>query len=502
MPVSRARYIPARPLIAAVAAALASVSASLGAQSAEGKRPMTFLDQQNMRQVGSPAPSPDKKWLLYTISVPDWKEARRQTDIYVVSMEQGLSSTRQLTYTKDKSEAQPRWAPDGSFFVFSSNRDAPANAGGAGAAADPQGAGGFGGGGGGPGFQLYMMHPDGGEARKITDAKEGVTTFAFSKDGKWLVYRSGKAGEEQLYRLPVAGLDSAKAEQITRHPTGVGIWRFAPTGNRIYFITADTIDLDEKLRREKRFTVNIRNPETPLSSLWVFDVDGKKTTRLTKDTSITVTDFEISDDGKYVAFRGISSNRYKRGITEQSINGDDYLLDVASGQIERLTNNTEVPESTPSFSPDSKWMAFSGPDDLTKYSMKNHRVYVRAVADKGGQWRKLGSEFEGDVTVGFWSEDGKTIYFNEGVRAPNQVLALDVASGKVTQLTNEKASVSATMDDDTRAILVNYADPNTPTKIFTVASMDRIGSKASWKQLTDANPQIRHIALGQEEEIS
>ena len=484
-------------------AALACAARIAAAQTPpDGKRPMTFLDQQNMRQVGSPAPSPDKKWLLYTISVPDWKEAKRQTDIYVVSMDQGVPSTRQLTYTKDKSEAQPRWAPDGSFFVFSSNRDAPANASrcsrrrAAGRRRHSAVAVG------GPGFQLYMMHPDGGEARKITDAKEGVSTFAFSKDGKWLVYRSGKAGEEQLYRMPVAGIDSAKAEQITRHPTGVGVWRFAPTGNRIYFITADTIDLDEKLRREKRFTVNIRNPETPLSSLWAFDIDGKKTARLTKDTSITVTDFEISDDGKWVAFRGIASNRYKRGITEQSINGDDFLLDLASGQIERLTNNSEVPESTPSFSPDSKWMAFSAPDDLTKYSMKNHRVYVRAVADKGGQWRKLGSEFDGDVSVGFWSEDGKTIYFNEGVRATNQVLALDVASGKVTQLTNEKAAVSATMDDDTRAILVSYADPVTPPTFFTVASMDRIGSKSSWKQLTDANPQIRNFALGQEEEIT
>ena len=495
---SRSRHLGAIHAATGLTVAVACSARIAAAQTpADGKRPMTFLDQQNMRQVGSPAPSPDKKWLLYTISVPDWKEAKRQTDIYVVSMDQGVPSTRQLTYTKDKSEAQPRWAPDGSFFVFSSNRDAPANASGG----EPQG-GPFGGPVGGPGFQLYMMHPDGGEARKITDAKEGVSTFAFSKDGKWLVYRSGKAGEEQLYRMPVAGIDSARAEQITRHPTGVGVWRFAPTGNRIYFITADTIDLDEKLRLEKKFTVNIRNPETPLSSLWEFDVDGRKPTRLTKDTSVTVTDFELSDDGKWVAFRGIAANRYKRGITEQSINGDDFLLDVSSGQVERLTNNTEVPESTPSFSPDSKWIAFSAPDDLTKYSMKNNRVYVRAVADKDGQWRKLGSEFDGDVTVGFWSEDGKTIYFNEGVRATNQVLALDVASGKVTQLTNEKASVSATMDDDTRAILVNYADPNTPTTIFTVASMDRIGSKASWKQLTDANPQIRHIALGQEEEIS
>ena len=476
---------------------------ALAAQTPDGKRPITFLDQQNMRQIGAPAPSPDKKRLLYTLSIPDWNQARRQTDIYVVSMDQGLSSTRQLTYTKDKSEGQPTWSPDGSFFVFSSNRDAAPNAGGG--AGEPGGGGGgpFGGGGGGAGFQLYMMHPDGGEARKITDARDGVTTFAFSKDGKSLVYRSGKAGEEQLYRLPVSGLDSdAKAEQITRHPTGVGIWRFAPTGNRIYFITADTIDLDEKLRREKRFTVNIRNPESPISSLWAYDVDAKKTSRLTKDTSITVTDFEASPDGKYVAFRAISSNRFKRNITEQSINGDNFLINVASGEIERLTNNTEVGESTPSFSPDSKWIAFSAPNDLTKFSMSNRRVYLRAVDAKGGQWRKLGTEFDGDAAVDFWSEDGKTIYFNEGVRATNQVLALDVASGKVTQLTNEKASIVANQDEDTKAILINYADPSTPPTIYTVSSIGQIGNKSSWKQLTDANPQVRNFALGEEEEIT
>jgi dipeptidyl aminopeptidase/acylaminoacyl peptidase len=503
---SRIRHIRAVHSTLAVTAALVGVTGAVAAQgpSAEGKRPMTFLDQQNMRQVGSPTPSPDRKSLLYTISVPDWNQARRQTDIYVVSMDQGVSSTRQLTYTKDKSETQPSWAPDGSFFVFSSNRDAAPNAGGAGANAPeaPAGGGGFGGGGGGPGFQLYMMHPDGGEARKITDARDGVSTFAFSKDGKWLVYRSGKAGEEQLYRVPVAGIDSAKAEQVTRHPTGVGIWRFAPTGNRIYFITADTIDLDEKLRREKRFTVNIRNPETPLSSLWSLDLDGKKTARLTRDTSITVTDFETSDDGKYIAFRGLSANRYKRNITEQSINADNFLIDVASGQIERLTNNAEVGESTPSFSPDSKWIAFSAPDDLTRFTMKNRRVYLRAVADKGGQWRKLGTDFDGDVGVDFWSADGKTIYFNEGIRATNNLFALDVATGKTRQVTNEKASVNASLDEDTKTVLINYSDPMTPPTIFTVASIDQIANRGSWKQLTDANPQIRNIALGQEEEIT
>ncbi|MFK8812427.1 hypothetical protein SL626_23640, partial [Escherichia coli] len=86
---------------------------------------MTFLDVQQLRTTGSPAPSPDGKWLLYTISTPDWKEAKRQTDIHVVSLQQGVKSGRQLTFTKEKNETSPQWAMDGSFFAFLSNRDAP-----------------------------------------------------------------------------------------------------------------------------------------------------------------------------------------------------------------------------------------------------------------------------------------------------------------------------------------------------------------------------------------
>ncbi len=59
-----------------VAAGLAGLTTPLAGQEAV-QRPMTFLDMQQMRQVGSPAPSPDGKWLLYTLTTPDWKEAKR-----------------------------------------------------------------------------------------------------------------------------------------------------------------------------------------------------------------------------------------------------------------------------------------------------------------------------------------------------------------------------------------------------------------------------------------
>jgi dipeptidyl aminopeptidase/acylaminoacyl peptidase len=465
--------------------ALASLAASPVAAQGPGAgdvRPMTFLDMQHLRQAGSPAPSPDGQWLLYTVSSPDWEEARRQSDIHLVSLEQGVASSKQMTFTTEKNETSPTWSRDGGFFLFLSNRDAPASATGR--------------------SQIYLMRPDGGEARRITDTAEGVSNFAFSRDGRWVVYRSGKAGEEQLYRLPVAGIDSVDALKLTEQAAGVGVWQWAPDSRRIYFVTADTVDLDEKLRREKRFTVDIRNMETPLSSLWALDVDPVRTTRLTRDTTITVSSFSISEDARWVGFRGIAADRYRRNITEQNINADLFLLEVASGQIERLTNNVEVGENGPSFSPDGRWIAFSAPDELTQYSMTNQRVYVRPLAERGGQFRKLGTSFDGDVTLGFWSQDGNTIFFNEGVRATNQLLALDVRNGNVRQVTNEQASVSVDRDEDTGVLLINYSDGTTPPTLFTVATIDRVADRSAWRQLTDANPEVRSFALGEQEEIT
>lgn len=463
-------------------AGLLLTSAATRAQEAANRRPMTFLDMQEMRQVSSPTPSPDGRSLLYSLSAADWKEGKRQTDIYVVWLQQGVASTRQMTFTREKNESSPEWCRDSSCFAFLSNREAPESA--------------------SSRNQLYWMRPDGGEAQRLTNDKEGVSDFAFSRDGRWLVYRAGKSGEEQLYRLPVDGIQSAAPDKLTTHPTGIGRWLWAPDGARIYFSSPDSLDQDDRLRREKKFTVNIRNPETPLVSLWALDVGARTTKRLTGDASYSVADVTISHDGKWIGFRGQSPDRYKRNITADDLYSDLYLLNTTSENIERLTRNEEVGESAVSFSPDGRWVAFSGPDDLERYSMTNRRAYVRAIDDAGKPFRKLGGSFDGDVSVGFWSRDGNTIYFNEGVRATNQLLALDVRQNAVRQLTRAKAALSVTRDDDSGVILINYSDGSTPPTIYAAKSIEDVDARASWTQLTDANPQVRSFALGEQEEIT
>ena len=469
-------------IIALVIAAASSDGPSLQAQT--GARPMTFLDMQQMRQVGSPTPSPDRRFLLYTLSTPDWKEARRQTDLYLVSMQAGVSSTRQLTFTSEKSETSPHWAPDGSAFFFLSNREAPESA----ASRN----------------QLYVMRPDGGEARRLTDTKEGVSDYALSRDGRWLAYRSGKSGEEQLYRLPLplTTTETATAEQITKHPTGVQSWQWAPDSRRIYFVTPDRIDEDEKVRRDKKFTVNIRNAETPVASLWALGLEPLATKRLTDGGTYSVDDVTISDDSKWIGFRGLAADRYKRGITSENIYSDLYLVEAATGTVERLTNNAEIGESGLSFSPDSRQVAFSAPDNLDAYSMSNDRVYVRAIADRGKPFRKIGTTFDGDVNVGFWAKDGSTIYFNQGIKATNQIVSLDVRYNTVRPLTEEQASVSIDQDETSGALLINYADGATPPTLFTVDAIADASTRTKWRQLTDPNPQVKGFQLGVQEEIT
>src|SRR5262249_59337355 len=89
------------------------------------KRPMTFVDVVSMRSIGEPAVSPDGQRLLYTLSVPDWQDGKSYTDIYLVSIERGVSSTRQMTATTGKNETSPRWSRDSKSFFFLSNLQAP-----------------------------------------------------------------------------------------------------------------------------------------------------------------------------------------------------------------------------------------------------------------------------------------------------------------------------------------------------------------------------------------
>ena len=442
---------------------------------------MTWLDMQEMRGATGPTLSPDGQWLLYAVVTPDWKRSTSQSDIYLVSTTKGLASTRRLTLTDDKQEARPQWTPDGRRIVFAANPDGPS--------------------------QLYLMHPDSvGQQRKITNAPGSVGTYDFSPDGRWIVYRSGRtATDQQLFILPVDSVlagGTPAARQLTRHAAGVGSWRFAPDSRRIWFTAVDSVDALERDRNEARFTVQVSDPASPLTALWSVDLAGAAAPVL-RDTSITAVDFTVSRDGRWIALRALPSDRHKRNAgAESALYAELYLIETATGRVERLTNNEGIPESLASFSPDSRWIAYSASDEARGFS-SNRRVRIRRVDDRGGQWRTLGADFDGDVGIGFWSPDGRTIHFDGGLRATTQSFALDVASGKVRQLTREQGVVATQPQEDAKhPVLLLYRDPKTPPTVFAARSMADLGDRGRWTQLTHVNPQLDAVALGETSEIT
>src|SRR4029078_6755356 len=100
---------------------LLAIASALGAQS---QRPMTFLDAQNMRQVSGQDISPNGRMMLYALSTPDWNQARRQSDIYLVNVDQGIPSTRHITFSNGKNESSALCSLPGSLMAFLSDRDA------------------------------------------------------------------------------------------------------------------------------------------------------------------------------------------------------------------------------------------------------------------------------------------------------------------------------------------------------------------------------------------
>ena len=348
--------------------------------SAQDRRPMTFLDMRLMKDAGAPAPSPDGRWMLYTVTTPDWKEAKSQQDVFLVSLQQGLPSTKQMTFTKEKNETSPKWAKDGRFFVFLSNREAPESA--------------------ATRNQLYMMRPDGGEARRITEAKESVSDFAFSPDGKAIVYRSGKTGEEQL--LPDRRRWNRNAGRRAGDEAGDGHQR------RLEMVSRQSqyllrVPRQRRSRMKKRAA---RSGSRSTSATWRrrSPACGRSTSppRAANGSPKTPSIPSAASPSPMMAGGSASAAAPRSATSATSRRPISMPTCICStrriGQIERLTKNREVGEGQVTFSPDSQWLAFTAPDNVEKYSMTNGRVYLRS--GRGPRASRSGNSaasFDGDA---------------------------------------------------------------------------------------------------------
>lgn len=444
----------------------------------QDQRPMTFMDIMEVKRATAGTISPDGAWFLYTYAVPDWKKEKDFTDVWLVNAAEGHASAKQMTYTTDKNETNVQWALDSRTFFFLSDREAASGA---------------------STRQLYRMRIDGGEAQRVTNDKEGVDSYALSKDGRWLAYLAGKDEKKHVWVLPADSLTSAKPREATKRKVPVRWWSFAENSRSLYYSSPDSFETLAAKGKKEKFTADIRNELTAPNHLWSVDMSSFEDRRLTEGTAYSVEGVSLSPDPEWLAFRGIRNERFSRTITERNNHGDLYLVNIPSGDIERITENEEISEGMPSFSPNGDIIAFSASNDFTYF--RDQKLYLREVDEEGEPFRKLGGDVDHDVRTGFWSDDGRTIYFNEGIGATNQLFAIDVQTGVVSQVSDVRGRISVSYDQNFHHVLISYSSPTEPDNYYTTKDLSSIADRTSWTRLTNSNPQFSGIALGETEVV-
>ena len=325
------------------------VIALLGAaQVAVAQQVPTVRQWLSLRSVGAPVVSPDGAAIAYTVTSTEWDANRYDTEIWV---SRTGTDPVQLTATDKESSTLPRWSPDSRWLGFIADR--------------------------GEGRQIYLIRPSGGEARRLTSIKGGVTDFAWAPDGATIAFAA------------------------------VG-----PEGDDIV------------ARRRTYGEFSIENADFRLVRLWLVRADTGVTPPQAHELKIgngrTLGGFAWSPDSRQIAFSHTPDPLLSSGSLS-----DIAVVDVATGTVRPLVTGPGA-DTGPVWSPDGTRILFSTASGDTTSSFY-HNQHLAVIPANGGPVLILAPGFDEDPASATWLPSG--IRFLAAQGTAQKLFALDPATG-------------------------------------------------------------------------
>src|SRR5580693_2030056 len=77
---------------------------------AQDKHPFTFEDMMKLKRVGEPVPSPDGKWVVFSVVDVDLAANKKTPHIWIVPLAAGASNEKERVLIADQDGDRPRWA--------------------------------------------------------------------------------------------------------------------------------------------------------------------------------------------------------------------------------------------------------------------------------------------------------------------------------------------------------------------------------------------------------
>lgn len=375
------------------------------------QKPITVDDVMDIAGASSPEISPDGNWIVYSRSDLKWKDNKRESSLWMISTD----GKEHFRLTAQDNDGGPSWSPDSKLIAFMR-------------------------GSGEGGRQIWVIRAAGGEAWKLSDHKDGISSFEWPPDGKSIVFISSDIKPDAVKEAEKKGDD---AIYVDEGPNGQSSGRW--------------------------------------SNVWVVDLAEKKEREVTKEQWL-ISGLSVSPDGKQVALHARRENQRNAGNMSEI-----HIVDLSSGAITKMTDN-RAPESQVQWSPDGKSLSYVAGHDK-EWELYNGKIWILDLATK--KTRNASGRFEGSISRYFWSEDGKKILFSGQQKTFHNLFELDAASGAVRQLTEEPGLLRTnSMSKDLKRAATTFESPQKPADInvLDVTTLER-------KPLTDLNPQMKNFAL-------
>jgi dipeptidyl aminopeptidase/acylaminoacyl peptidase len=350
--------------------------------------------------------------------------------------------------------------------------------------------------------RIWKVPAAGGAARQITYGERGDSQPQWSPDGRHISFLSARGtgtGEDaprpQIYLMRS---DGGEAWKLTDVKDGVTGYAWSPDSQRIAYVTVDPRPAAQEADIRRRDDERVFENDFRYTHIWTIDVSSKQTARVTEGTAWTVRGAPSwSPDATRLVFAA--------GVTTmlRDYRADVYIADLATKRVEKISTDA-ASDGQPEWSPDGAFIAWvvqpamGQPlaDGTLPSPVNNNRLAVydvtrKTIKDLGGR------DFDLDAGAPRWSADGKSIVFTAGKRAYSEVFRLDPATGRYTQLTQQKTLQFGSRSQDGRVVAVTMDSPTTPSEVYVTDS-----TFASFRKLTSTNPQATNFALGDTEVVT
>lgn len=301
------------------------------------------------------------------------------------------------------------------------------------------------------GHTRLWLFDDKGQQRPLTADGMRASEATFSPDGKTLAFISQRNKDEagQIYLLPLT--TPGEAQRLTEVPTGVyGIkW----VGEHLYFISRvwpgknwEEMAAELKANKDKKVSAWQWNA-LPYSQFdhWidenrqahVFRIPAKggdvepvtqKFGRELPRSSQSASSYDVHPQERFIAFNANG--------TENSVDPkiDIFLATIGSDNAENITPDNQAPDSSPTFSPDGKSLAFSR-QKIHGFYADTARLMVYDLAAKTS--RELTSNWDRSVSNFVWSNDSRSFFASIDDAGTSRLYQIDARSGKERAITKD-----------------------------------------------------------------